>query len=79
MVAAHTHPAGAGAQVVDSVGDRLADLGIGEVVHQHLLRLAGRLPLDPTVGVVADQLLFLVSTLTTGRPWSSRARAVSLM
>jgi hypothetical protein len=28
-------------------------------VHQHPLRLADRLPLDPAVGIVADQLLLL--------------------
>jgi hypothetical protein len=53
------HPTRACAQVVDPVGDRLAQLLVGEVVHQHALGLARRLPLPPTIGIPADQLLLL--------------------
>jgi hypothetical protein len=35
-------------------------------MHLDLDGLAGRLPFGAVVGVVADQFLFLVSTLTTG-------------
>jgi hypothetical protein len=59
VIAPDRHPAGVGAQVIDPIRDRLADLGIGEVVHVDLDRLAGRPPLDPTTCVVADQFLLL--------------------
>ena len=46
-------------EVVDRVGDRLGDLGAGEVVPLDLDRLAGRLPLASYRLVIADQLLLL--------------------
>jgi hypothetical protein len=48
------------------------------VVHLDLDGLAGRLPFGPAVGVVADQFLFLVSTLTTGCPAARYALAWAL-
>src|SRR5215203_2432300 len=39
--------------------DRLAQLGVGEVVHVDPFRLARGLPFDPGVGELADQFLFL--------------------
>src|SRR5918993_1461896 len=58
MVNPDTHPAGIAPHVVDAVGDRLAQLGVGEVVHVDPFRLARRLPFDPGVGELADQFLF---------------------
>jgi len=46
-------------QVIDPVGDRLANLGVGEVVHPDPLGLASRLPLSTPVGAPTDQLLLL--------------------
>jgi hypothetical protein len=59
MIGPHADPAGVGPQVVDPVGDRLAQLLVGEVVHQHPLGLARRPPLGATIGKAADQLLLL--------------------
>jgi hypothetical protein len=59
MVGPHAHPASVSAQVVDPVGDRLANLGVGEVVHPDPLGLTGRLPLGTAIGVPANQFLLL--------------------
>src|SRR6266536_2794399 len=59
VVAPDRHPAGVGADVVDPVGDGLAQLLVQEVVHVHRNRLAGGAPLAALVGVAADQLLLL--------------------
>src|SRR3972149_1464584 len=42
------HPAGVVGKVVDAVGDRLAELGVLEVVHAHRERRAPRAPRAPT-------------------------------
>jgi hypothetical protein len=59
VVAAHAHPSGVSAQVIDPVGDRLANRRVGEVVHVDPLGLASRLLLGAAIGVAADQLLLL--------------------
>ena len=66
VVGADVDPAGAGSQVVDPVWDRLAQLGVGEVVGLDRLGLAFRAPLPAAVGVGPISSFFLVSTLTTG-------------
>ena len=67
MVGAHAHPAGVDGQVVDPVGNGLAQLLVGEVVAAHLA--AGR----PWAAIPGRAFLnsptfsfFLVSTLITG-------------
>jgi hypothetical protein len=59
MVAADTHPAGVGPKVVDPIRDCLAQLLVGEVMHQYLDGLPAWLPLGAAIGVLADQLLLL--------------------
>src|SRR6266511_2950478 len=59
VVVAHAHPALVSAQVVDAVGDRLADVGVGEVVHVDPHRGAFGLPLTAPVAKVADHLFLL--------------------
>jgi len=56
VIVADRHPRLAGADVIDTEGDRLGDLGIGEVVHIDLHRLAFRLPFLPAVPEVSDRL-----------------------
>jgi hypothetical protein len=46
-------------KVVDPIGDRLAQGGIGQVMDVDLVGLAGGLPLPATVGEAPDQLLLL--------------------
>ena len=53
VVLPHGDPAGVAAHIVDAVGDRLAQLLVGEVVDVDLLGLALRLPLPPAVLEVA--------------------------
>jgi hypothetical protein len=59
VIVAHVDPALVGADVVHPIGDGLAHPGVGEVVGSDPGRLTLGLPLDTTVGVVADQLLLL--------------------
>ncbi len=59
MVGAHVHPAGVGCQVIDPVGDRLAQVLVGEVVGGDLGRLALRPPFPAAVLIRPDQLLLL--------------------
>jgi hypothetical protein len=59
VVCPNTDPAGVAPQVIDLVGDCLAQPRIGEVVDADLLGLAHRLPLPTAVGEAPDQLLFL--------------------
>ena len=59
VVHADAHPARVGGQVVDPVGDRLAEFAVDEVVHLHLVGAALRTPFPPAVAIPADQLLLL--------------------
>ena len=59
MIDPDRHPALVVGDVIDPVGDRLAELWVFEVVGADLDRLAGRAPLTPAVLEVADQLLLL--------------------
>ena len=59
VVDTDTDPAFVAAQVIDSIGDRLALGGDDEVVHLHTLRLSLRSPLAPRILEVADQLFLL--------------------
>lgn len=54
----HDQP-GVGAEVVDAIGDRLAQFVILEVVHPHGGRLARGMPLLPGILEVPHQLLLL--------------------
>jgi hypothetical protein len=60
-------------KVIDPVGDRLADLGVGEVMDVDLVGLAGGLPLPTAVREAPDQLLFLALPLL---PWVWRSPSV---
>ena len=51
------HEALVGGDVEHPVGDRLADVGVGEVVHVDTHRHAGRLPFAPAVAEVPDDLV----------------------
>src|SRR5262249_57234939 len=55
MVDAHTHPARITGQVVDPVGDHLAQLLVQEVLGANPLRLPGGLPLPAAVLEIPDQ------------------------
>src|SRR5512135_1121861 len=59
MIDADVDPAHVPPEVVDAVGDRLANAGVREVVDLHLLRVPLGLPLPTSVLEVADQLLLL--------------------
>src|SRR5512142_2134659 len=59
VINADVDPPPGPAHVVDPVGDRLADAGIGEVMDVALLRIALRLPFPAAVGVLPDQFLLL--------------------
>jgi hypothetical protein len=61
VIGPHAHPTGVGAQVIDPIGNRLTDLGIGKVVHAHPLGLPAGCHSAPAVGKTADQLLLLGS------------------
>jgi hypothetical protein len=87
VVVADADPAGIGAEVVHPIGDRLADLGIGEIMHLHPHRRTLGLPLAALVGQVAEDLLLLgvdadpgwpapkwaVACWLTERNWPSRS------
>ena len=66
VVDSDTDLAGMMPKVVDPIGDSLARLRVGEVMHVDPLGVARGLPLPTAVGEAPDQLLLLVSTLTTG-------------
>jgi hypothetical protein len=59
VVDAHAEPTLVAAEVVHAVGDRLAQLGVHEVVGVHRERLTLGLPLAPAVLELAHQLLLL--------------------
>src|SRR5512132_3198851 len=59
MVHADTDPADVGVQVVDAIGDGLAQLRVNEVVDADLWRLALGVPLAPGVLEVAHQFFLL--------------------
>src|SRR5579883_2790098 len=59
VVDADVDEAVVGRNVIDAVGDGLADRVVGEVVHVHHLRFALGLPLASAVSEVADQLFLL--------------------
>jgi hypothetical protein len=59
VVGADVHPAGVGGEVIDAVGDCLAQVLVDEVVRAHRHRAALGPVLLPAVGEVPDQLLLL--------------------
>src|SRR5512135_3182125 len=59
VINADVDPPQVPAQVIDPVGDRLADAGIGEVMDVALLGIALRSPFPAAVGISPDQLLLL--------------------
>ena len=59
MVDAHADPCGVRREIVDAVGNRLAELLVDEVVHADGNGLTGRLPLAPGVLEIADEFLLL--------------------
>lgn len=59
MIDAHTDPALVAAQIVDTVGNRFAQLPNQEIVHAHRFGLSLRPPLSARVLEVPDQLLLL--------------------
>ena len=74
MIDANIDPPLIASQIIDTVGDGLAQLLVREVMRRNLFGLALRLPLSAGIGEVADRLLlffFLVSTEITGwlRRW----------
>jgi len=58
MVHAHAHPAGIGPDVIDPVGDGLAELAVDEVMHVDLLGLPVGPVLAAAVLIPPDELLF---------------------
>jgi len=59
VVHAHADPALVPAQVVDPLGDRLAQDLVLEVLGPDLLRMAPPMPLPPGIAEIPDQLLLL--------------------
>jgi len=55
MIDPHIYPALIGRQIIDSVGNHFAQVGVGKVMHVHWLWGAGRLPFPPGILKVADQ------------------------
>ena len=55
VVDTDTHPAGISGQVVDAVGDCLAEFAVDEVVDFHLLGPAFRTPLPTAIAIRADR------------------------
>ena len=76
-IASDVDPAEIPAHVVHAVEDGLADARVGEVVDVDPLRLAGRLPLPPAVGVLADQFLLIRIHRDDRLPCGDVARAWS--
>ena len=59
MRAAYGHPPQVKFRIVDTMGNRLGDVWVGEIMHIDLDRLAFRLPFLPGIPVVSDQFLVL--------------------
>jgi len=59
VVDAHADPCGVRREVVDPVGNRLAEIFVDEVVHADRDGLSGRLPFSASVLEIADEFLLL--------------------
>src|ERR1044071_1677448 len=59
MINPYAHPPFVRGQVIDSIGNHLTQLLLGEVVHLDALGLSARLPFAAPVTELPDQFLFL--------------------
>jgi hypothetical protein len=59
MVHAHADPPEVGADVVDAVGDGLAEFLIDEVIHADLRRMPRGVPLTASILEIAEKVLLL--------------------
>ena len=59
MIDPETHPAGVARQIIDAIGNRLAQFGNHEVVHTHGLRISLGTPRFPCVLEVSHEFLLL--------------------
>ena len=70
MRAAYGHPPQVEFRIVDTSGNRLGDVRVGEIMHIDLDRLAFRLPFLPGIPVVSDEFLLL----GVGDDWPASAQ-----
>ena len=68
MRAAYGHPPQVEFRIVDTTGNRLGDIRVGEIMHIDLDRLAFRLHSCPDFPWFPTSSFFLVSTEMTGQP-----------